>query len=84
MLEINIKNNIRGELIMINLKQIIELFKEIKNILTERQDDRLNELDLAEFIDWINKLKKQYIEEDETEDLYKYIEDNIYHIVCYE
>jgi hypothetical protein len=69
---------------MINLKQIIELFKEIKNLLTERQDERVNELDLAEFIEWINKLKKQYIDEDEIEDLYKYIEDNIYHIVCFE
>lgn len=69
---------------MINLKQIIELFKEIKILLTERQDDRLNELDLSEFIEWINKLKKQYIDEDKTEDLYKYIEDNIYHVVCYE
>lgn len=69
---------------MINLKQIMELYEEIKNLLIERQDDRVNEFDLAEFIDCINKLKKQYIEEDETEDLYKYIEDNIYHIVCYE
>lgn len=69
---------------MINLKQIMELYEEIKNLLIERQDDRLNEFNLAEFIEWINKLKKQYIEEDETEDLYKYIEDNIYHIVCYE
>jgi TRAP-type C4-dicarboxylate transport system substrate-binding protein len=69
---------------MINLKQIIELFKEIKNLLIERQDERVNELDLAEFIEWINKLKSQYIDEEETEDLYKYIEDNIYHMVCFE
>jgi hypothetical protein len=69
---------------MINLKQIIELFKEITTLLTERQDERVNELDLTEFIEWINKLKKQYIDEDETEDLFKYVQDNIYNVVCFE
>jgi hypothetical protein len=70
---------------MLNLKQIFELFGTMKNIIMERQEtDKLEEMDLCSFIEWINGLIRQYIEEDETEDIYKYVEDNIFDVVCCE
>jgi hypothetical protein len=70
---------------MINLKQIIELFNTMKDLIIRRQEeDKLEELQFSDFIEWINKLKKQYIDEDETEEFYKYVEDFIYDTVCCE
>jgi hypothetical protein len=70
---------------MINLKPIIELYNTMKDLIISRQeDDKLEELQFSDFIEWINKLKKQYIEEDEKEDFCKYVEDYIYDTVCCE
>jgi hypothetical protein len=70
---------------MMNLKQIMELYNAMKDLIIRRQeDDKLEELQFSDFIEWINKLKKKYIDEDETEEFYKYVEDSIFDTVCYE
>jgi hypothetical protein len=70
---------------MLDGKQIYKLYNTMKNLILNRQDtDKLEELKFSDFTEWINKLVKQYIEEEEKEDIYKYCEDNIFDTVCYE
>jgi hypothetical protein len=70
---------------MINLKQIMELYNAMKDLIIIRQEsDKLEEINMCDFIEWINKLKNQYIEDEPEEEFYKYVEDFIYDTVCYE
>jgi hypothetical protein len=65
--------------------QIKELYEDYKNLLTEREDDeKLNELNIDMFKDFIVKLRIQYIEECEKQCFYDYVRDSLHHIACYE
>lgn len=66
--------------------QIQELYNTMELLLRERQDERIQELNMEEFKIHIEQLKADYVENDEfeTQTFYEYVENDIYYVVCNE
>jgi hypothetical protein len=62
--------------------QIQELYNTMINLIESRENKRKN-ITLEDFRIWIIGLKDQYINDEETEEFCKYVEDSIYELVCY-
>lgn len=65
-------------------EEIQILFNIMIQLLKARNDDRIETVNQDDFKIYIQNIKNQYFEDEEAEDLFKYVEDHIYYDVCCE
>lgn len=68
-------------------EELEELYNTMYSAMIERNDEdpRLDSFGVGEFRGiFIKKMQKQYLEDEEEMSFYNYVEDEIYHVVCYE
>jgi len=64
-------------------KQMQELYQIMINLIKDRNCNKPKEVNFDDFKVWTIGLKEQYLNDEETEEFYEYVEDSINELVYY-
>lgn len=79
------KDSVQAVNLYLSMEQINKLFTDFTDLIKARGNNSLlNEFTLDNFKEYINDCRNLYIQHLEEEEFYKYIEDNLYSLICYE
>lgn len=73
------------EIVMLTENELNTLYDGMVELLEERgETDKITEINLDQFKEWVKKLEEQYKEDDEDISFYEYVNDWIYEKICCE